>query len=44
MEEAAVVAARAIGEVSSQLVQVKLIEICCFDTSAKNIYSEAFSN
>ena len=44
MEEAAVVAARAIGEISSQLVQVKLIEICCFDTSAKNIYSEAFSN
>jgi len=44
MEEASYVAASAIAEVVDRLEHIKSIEICCFDTSAKNIYSQAFSN
>ena len=44
MEEAALVAARAISEVKGKLEHIKLIEICCFDTAAKEIYYQAFSN
>jgi O-acetyl-ADP-ribose deacetylase (regulator of RNase III) len=44
MEEASYVAARAVAEVVDRLEHIKSIEICCFDTSAKNIYSQAFSN
>jgi O-acetyl-ADP-ribose deacetylase (regulator of RNase III) len=44
MEEAASVAARAISEVKGKLEHIKLIEICCFDTAAREIYSQAFSN
>lgn len=44
MEEASYVAARAIAEVVDRLEHIKSIEICCFDTSAKDIYSQAFSN
>ena len=44
MEEAALVAARAISEVTAKLEHIKLIEICCFDTAAREIYSQAFSN
>ena len=44
MEEASYVAARAVAEVIDRLEHIKLIEICCFDTSAKDIYSQAFSN
>jgi O-acetyl-ADP-ribose deacetylase (regulator of RNase III) len=44
MEEASYVAARAVAEVIDRLEHIKLIEICCFDTAAKDIYSQAFSN
>jgi O-acetyl-ADP-ribose deacetylase (regulator of RNase III) len=44
MEDAALVAASAISEVKGKLEHIKLIEICCFDTAAKEIYYQAFSN
>jgi O-acetyl-ADP-ribose deacetylase (regulator of RNase III) len=44
MEEASYVAARAVAEVVDRLEHIKSIEICCFDTAAKDIYSQAFSN